>query len=275
MSTVDHLFLVKDSSGTPLLQTVSGRQPGSPNADPSLTGELEQAVDRGLASVAGTRVVAGTPCQDFAFLEPVAGVIKPLTGSDRDLICLDPRGLVLREEWTLDGRVVQRKEAVEVDVRPTADELDRAFDTSGAIPPPGTAAPEAVPRSEVAGFFPDPPAPVGFQLAAVSGFRLPAPQQLGSGPVALLYASTVWAFSRGADAITVEAGSSTDDAVPWADQDRTRTVPLPAGKATSVLRSDGPELRIDLGARRWLRVRGTGSLDDLVSYARQLRRPSG
>jgi hypothetical protein len=104
----------------------------------------------------------------------------------------------------------------------------------------------------------------------VVGFQLPAPQQLGSGPADLLYSSTVWAFAGAGDVVTVELGTSTEDALPWSDADRSLALTLPIGKATSVLRSDGPEIRVDVGHRRWLRVRGTVGLTALTAYARQL-----
>lgn len=268
LATVDHLFLIGPDRGPNGIQEVSGRQPGSPTGDQALAPTLAEAVARDLARPGARRVVAGRVCHDAAFLEPVAGPIKALRGSDRDLICIDGQGLVLREEWTLGGRVVQRKEAVEVSLDPG--DLDAAFSSAGASPAPGSAAPAVTPRPPADPAFPDPPAPPGFRLATTVGFSLPAPQQLGSGPPALLYSSTVWAFARGADSITVEEGTSVEDALPWSDRDPSRAVSLSGRRGTTVLRNDGPEVRVALEGRRWLRVRGTVRLSELVAYARGL-----
>ena len=54
------------------------------------------------------------------------------------------------------------------------------------------------------------------------------------------------------------------------------SVTLPGlGTATTALRSDGPEVRVPLGAGRWVRVRGTVPLSELVSYARRLTAARG
>ncbi|HEY1634984.1 MAG TPA: hypothetical protein VGF64_09520, partial [Acidimicrobiales bacterium] len=39
------------------------------------------------------------------------------------------------------------------------------------------------------------------------------------------------------------------------------------GPAQSAIRSDGAEIRVDLGGGRWMRVRGTGSASTLSRYA--------
>jgi hypothetical protein len=268
LATIDHLYVVGADRGPAGLQEVSGRQPGVPTGDEALSAEVTEAVRRGLARPAGDRTVAGRTCHDYRFLEPVAGPIKALTGADHDLICLDGLGLVLREEWVLDGRIVQRKEAVEVTIDPSS--VDRAFDAAGALPSPGSASPQVLPRLAPDASFPDPPAPAGFRLVTVVGFQLPAPQQLGSGPADLLYSSTVWAFARGGDVVTVELGTSTQAALPWSETDPSRSLSLSLGRATSVLRSDGPEIRVDLGRRRWVRVRGTVGPAQLSTYAQRL-----
>ena len=61
--------------------------------------------------------------------------------------------------------------------------------------------------------------------------------------------------------------------LPWVETDPSRPVSLPLGAAKSVVRSDGAELRVDLGQGRWVRVRGTSSVADLTKYAGRLRPP--
>ena len=97
-------------------------------------------------------------------------------------------------------------------------------------------------------------------------------QQARGAPPALLYTSTVWAFARGADSITVETGVSTGN-MPWKATDVSRDVELPWAKLQSVLRNDGPELRADIGRGRFIRIRGTVSPEVLLAYARTLPHP--
>src|SRR5204863_5925284 len=119
-------------------------------------------------------------------------------------------------------------------------------------------------------FLPDPPVPAQFSPVTTVTFVLPAQQSLPGTAPPPLYASVVWAFARGADCITVEAGASSQSQPPWKATDPSKKVSLPLGTAQSVLRSDGPELRVDLGGSRWVRVRGTVSPAVLEAYARTI-----
>jgi hypothetical protein len=261
LTDVDHLYVVRPDG----IHAVSGRQPALGTADQALAPVMQAAVDRGLAKAGDARTVAGRRCRDYRFLEPPAGPIKSLRGSDNDQICLDADGLVLREAYTLKGKLVMLREAQEVTIDPPG--LDAELDVSAVSPSTDANAPSAEQLddpSAAAGV----PAPAGFSPPAVVSFALPSPPGTGGPP--LLYQSTVWAFTRGADLITVEAGGG--GAVPWVDTDPSQAVSLPVGPAESVIRSDGAELRVDLGGGRWLRVRGTVSPEALADYARTLPR---
>jgi hypothetical protein len=100
-------------------------------------------------------------------------------------------------------------------------------------------------------------------------FRLPDPER----PSLTVASTVVWAFQDGARAVTVEAGVQRGGRLPWSPTDTvTRPVRLAGlGEGTTALRSDGPEVRIDLGQGRWVRVRGTVTLDSLTAFAAVLR----
>ena len=271
LATLDHLYIIQSQG----LQELSGRQPAAPTGDQDLAAVLAEAERRKLVGPAGTRrTVVGRPCRDHPFLEPPAGVIKPLTGKDRDLMCIDGDGLLLREEWTIGGKVALLREAESVDLVPTG--LDRVLSPAGAAPTPvPTAVPAVGQPLEAAKVIPDPPVPAGFTATTKVGFAMPGPQQQPGIPPPVLYTSTIWAFGRGGDSITVEAGTSGGSGPPpWLDTDPTRPVDLPIGKATSAVRNDGFEVRVDLGNGKWLRVRGTVPLADVVAYARTLPHPA-
>jgi hypothetical protein len=119
-------------------------------------------------------------------------------------------------------------------------------------------------------FIASPPTPVGFRAAGEPvRFRLPDSQH----PTLTVASTVVWAFEDGARVITVEAGVQRGGRLPWSATDTvTETVRLAGlSGATTALRSDGPEIRIDLGQGRWVRVRGTVALSSLTAFAAQLR----
>lgn len=274
LTSTDALFRI----GPQGLVEVSSRQPAVGTDDQALGPVLRDAVARGLAAPLTTaRTIAGRPCHDVRFAEPVAGPLKRLSAVDgHDDLCIDDDGLVLREEWTLKGRVVLRRTAVAVDTAPSG--LDGALSTAGASPrDPSVAAPTATSLTQGPDpWFAAPAPPEGFTPATQVGLVFPDPQTPGG----IAYTSEVWAFTRGADLITVEAGNG---GTPWVVDDPTEKSTIggaggtPALDATSVIRSDGVEIRalVPGDRARWIRVRGTMPVTDVEAYARTLHTPSG
>src|SRR5436305_56078 len=259
LTNFDHLFVVRADGP----HTVSGRQPAVGTADQALAPVMPEAVDRKLAKALGVRTVAGRRCRDYRFLEPPAGPLKALGKSDNDVLCIDADGLVLREAYTFQGKVALVRTATSVEIDPAG--IDAELDTSKAVAVADPSTPTATPTPDATSFIkPGPPA--GFTAAPITTFRLPTP---GGNGVELLYTSVVWPFTRGADLITVEAGDSPQ--LPWDANDPSRPVTVPLGKGASVLRSDGSELRFDLGNARCVRVRGTVPFAPLETYAKTLR----
>ena len=79
---------------------------------------------------------------------------------------------------------------------------------------------------------------------------------------------------RGAQVITVEAGAERGGKLPWPQGDTaTSAVTLAGlGRAATAVRSDGYQVRVDLGGGHWVRVLGTVPLPELVTYCQGLRR---
>ena len=77
---------------------------------------------------------------------------------------------------------------------------------------------------------------------------------------------------RGAQVVTVEAGTERGGELPWrAGDTSTASVTLKGlGAATTAVRSDGYQLRVALSGGRWIRVLGTVPLVDLVAYGQLL-----
>lgn len=253
---------------TDVVRAVAGRQPGPSGSDQALGVELGDLVSRRLAAPEDTERVAGRACRVYRFFEPPGGAIRKLDGSaNHDDLCIDGSGLVLTERWTLDGRLVFRRDAVQVTIGERPDPMG----TAGAQPLPGgqqaaTVTKGVDPHAPIAA----PPTPAGFR--AFGPEELTVPDPAGQGVIAR---STVWAFTRGPDVISVEAGEERGGTLPWSNQP-TVTAPLRLpglGRATTALRSDGPEIRVALPGGSWVRIRGTVPLAQLVSYARTLPAP--
>jgi hypothetical protein len=263
--STDELYTL---DATDVVRAVAGRQPGPSGSDQALGVELDGLVTRGLASQRQSERVAGRSCRVYRFFEPPGGAVRKLDGDrNHDDLCIDGSGLVLSERWTLDGRLVFRRDAVEVHLGDRPDPMG----TAGAQPLPGSRQAATVtkgvdPHAPISA----PPAPAGFDAWGPEELTVSDPA--GQGVVAQ---STVWAFTRGPDVISVEAGRERGGTVPWSNQPTvTEPVHLPGlGDATTALRSDGPEIRIALPGGTWVRIRGTVPLAQLVSYARTLPAP--
>lgn len=267
--TEDGLYDVQQGAVHP----VSGRQPGPPGNDQDLATQLPELEARGLVRPQGrTLTVAGRSCQVYRFSGPPSGAVGPFSGSDHDDICLDGAGIELGEDWTYHGRLVLDRRAVAVEVGPVPDPVPASTLQAAGRVRPGAGAPVAEPDPSASTFLPTPPVPDGFRPAGVERFAEPDPQN----PRVILATSVVWAFALGSDVVTVEAGQNAPGQLPWDSESTiTRAVTfVRLGPATTAIRSDGAEIRVDLGGGRWLRVRGTVAVSGLVAYADKLSAPA-
>lgn len=258
------------------VHVASARQPGPPTNDELLAVDLKTVLARGLAQDRHvTRNLVGRSCRILRLAEPPSGAIHRFdpTIADHDDLCLTPSGIVLAETWTYHGHVVLRRSAVAV--RESSTDSTAAIaepappDTRGATPPAAAAAiitTDQTLNSALA--TPGPPA--GFRpWAPAVRLRVPDPQV----PTSTIATSVIWTFVDGARVVTVEAGQTRGGRAPWSDGD-TVTAPVALrglGRASSALRSDGAEIRVNLGVRGWVRIRGTVAIDKLVAYANSLR----
>jgi len=269
MSTPTGLYAV-DAQG---LRLVSGRQPGPPSGDEFVGAALSELTGRGLADDLGTTsTIAGRRCTVYRFAAPPSGPIAPYDhGADHDDLCFDADGLELSESWTYQGALVLQRTAVTVHTFAGA-----ASDPSLPAPPSlagavraGSGGATVTPDAHPSTFIAPPPAPSGFTPSGTAvDFALPDAQN----PSQTVATSVVWAFTQGPRVITVEAGRERGGALPWNTGDTVaRTTQLAGlGAASTVLRSDGFELRVDLGGGAWVRVRGTVPLDQLIAYGQRL-----
>ena len=267
ISTATAIY-TQDAKGVRL---VSGRQPGPASNDLWLAPELHEAVTRGVAvDLHRTQQVAGQRCALFRLADPASGPLHQLDMTvGHDDICLARNGLLLSEAWTYHGKVVERRTAMTLATGSWPAGIPRPGPTGSAASASASAAvvtPEAAPTS----FLASPASPTGFRPAmSPVAFRLPD----SAHPEQTVAATVVWSFVDGADVITVEAGRERGGVLPWsASESPTRPLTLNGlGAASTALRSDGPEVRVDVGDGRWVRVRGTVPLPALERYAATLR----
>lgn len=265
ITTKDRVFAVSEDA----VRELAARVAGVSGSDHALGEVLDEAVDRGLARRLGQRRVAGRRCRVYRIAEPPNGVLQRFRSGDFADECIADDGLLLMEEWTLGGKVVRVREAVEVEVeRPRAGSegrLEVAVD--GALPPvAGVAAPRRARGEALPDFLAVPPTPRGFRSRGTTDLVVPLALANPDAPVdAVLYTSKAWVFVRGPDAIIVEAASG---GLGWSTRDPGEAVDLAGlGRARSVLGVDGSELRVELGKRGWVRIRGTVDPERLADYA--------
>ena len=263
--TKDQLFAF--ASGA--FQLVSDRQPGVPGFDQDLITQLGELKARHLATdLHRSLTIAGRRCQLFRFQEPPSGAVAALSGSGHDDLCLDSLGLELSEQWTLNGHVALEREAVRV----TVGHIAPSAAPHGSFSLPSNAVAAAQPDPSPRSFLPSPVAPPGFTGGPPESVTEVNPQEEDQ----LLSAEVIWYFTKGPDVITVEAGESPPGRLPWTAQ-TTVTRPVTLGRlgpASSAIRSDGAELRLDLGDGQWIRIRGTVPLAGLIVYANMLTPPA-
>src|SRR5260370_707753 len=193
-----------------------------------------------------------TPTAPHSGDAAMSGSISTMTGLD----AVDSRGVQLvsaRQPGPPSGDQYLGAEIQELTRRGVATDLRTSTTVAGRAGGP----------SRVGG----PPSRPG---APPSGTRDHADPSLGPDGVGLRPPRT----SPRKRARTGAPGSERGGALPCHDGD-TVTAPVDLaglGPATTAVRSDGFELRIDLGGGQWVRVRGTLPLDDLVSYGHRLTR---
>lgn len=233
------------------------------------TTDFGAAVEAGVVEPRGlAREILGRRCVEVRTGDPVdAGFVVAPTEEDHVDLCVDERGLVLREEVTVSGRVTSRRTAVAVDATPALG--DDVFDPLGW----------RIPQEEGGGRvrrITDDSRPPG-----VDHHQLPAPPRgfdhvgrygvatdTASGPNAAgavdRRVSVVDVYRSGTDAVVVENGELVSGASAFGpgvlevDSDR-------FDDASALFLPTGVELRVSFDDGRFLRLVGTLGVDRLVT----------
>ena len=168
----DQEYLLRAAGGAAVVQQVA---PGPSGVTTYLPVALDAAERHHLVRRAGTATVAGTACTRWLSKEPLdAAAMAPATAADRTESCVDDRGRLLEDTWTLAGRVVRTRTAVSAGDGPS---LTGTGLLQGASPQPADESSlrervQSKPAGTLADAFgiPVPAAPPGFALDRSTAF---------------------------------------------------------------------------------------------------------
>lgn len=242
-------------------------------ADVRLDVVLDDAIDAGVLVRRGQRDVAGRRCQVYRTGQSLRLVelVEPTDERHVD-VCVDGAGLVLEE---VDG--ARRRVAVDVEIEP---DVDDRFDVGARTIPVrqgGGVVTELTADSRPPGEFlelgPDLPLERGGRYAVVP----PQPEAF-TDPLqrGRRVASVADVLREGVDVVIVERGGSLGGDDVLGDAPNATTVDLgDLGSGDLLLTAGGPELTVDLGGGRFVRLSGTIAPDDLIALARGLHPEPG
>lgn len=275
--------------GTLVLSTGAGPRslvspPTPATGDLRLKPVLETALTDKLLELQERRRVLGRACQVYrAGSSVTAGELVPVGSRPAEYsdFCVDGDGILLEEVWWKDGRPLQRRIAVDLEVDvPFTDAL---FELPDEI---------QVPFEEGNGYLrPIDPAsgfegtmyrlaevPPGFEYLGryvVSPPRLnPFESRLDeSAPRSQVSIVDIW--QRGPDALVLTQIIAADISAVPQNSPTAKELELPAGRGASVFDLRSSEVRISLPEDRFLVLSGTLPPSDLVEAASSLRAETG
>jgi hypothetical protein len=269
------LGVLATSSGGPWGHIVV--PPALASADLRTDAVLDAAVETGLFEDLGEGSVGGRPCHRYRAASSLGGgtLAEPTPGEHAD-VCIDAAGLLLEEEWTVDGEVAITKRAVALDL-----DLPRDGDL---VVPDGDEVPGSGDLREIGDD--DPPFAVSADLEVLpEGFEhvgryavVPPDLTPDHDPLAPPSAATVATITdvwvRGADVIVLDQGATTAE-LPFPRSEVAAPADIGGFDAEVVLDLRATEVRIVLGDGGFVRVSATLPPDEVVALAQSLQFTKG
>lgn len=241
---------------------------------------LDLVLPNGVVETRGRRTIAGRECQVYRSGVPLTtGGVSAPSEDERTDTCVGADGLVLAEEYVVDGDVLLARTAVEVEIDPEVEPA--AFDVGDPTVPVdrgGGSVLEVEPTSRREGSFWELPAPPrGFRLHGRYAVVPPQADVFGDPTrEGELVASAADVFVRGPDVVVVDQGATLRGAEAFPPTPGARVEPIDGlGDAEVLPLPRGPELRVRLDGGRFVRVYGTVPVEDLLAVARSLREVQG
>lgn len=240
---------------------------------------LAAAVEAGHVEVGDEHRVAGVTCREHRFGGPVSsGMLTPVgsvSGEHAD-VCLDGRGLVLRERWVVGGRTLRERTAVAIDLRPPGDarftvpdgarSLSVEAGGGSVVPVAGDHDPGFAERWSI-----DPPE--GFDHVGRWVVLPPSLERREPGtPRTAQIALVTDAWQRGGDLVLLDQGATVAGvAPPWDERPVTTRADLDSlGTAEIAWDLRATEVRLVRPDGGFVRVAGTLPPAELVALARTL-----
>lgn len=236
---------------------------------------LDLALPSALVETRGRRTVAGRPCQVYRSGVPLStGALSAPVDGERTDTCVDGAGLLLAEEYVVDGDVVLRRTATEVELEPDVDpSLFEVGDPTVPVDRGGGSVLEVEPTSRREGSFWElDGGPEGFRHRGRYAVVPPQADVFGD-PMreGELVASAADVYVRGRDVVIVDQGASLGGGDPFPPVEGARIEDAGALGEVEVLPAPQVmEVRADLDGGRFVRVLGTVPVDDLLALARRL-----
>ena len=255
-----------------------GTAPSLPANDLRPDVVIEDAAKIGLVERRERRRVLAVTCQVYRAPKTAgAGHLIPAERDDSAFsdLCFAANGILLEEATFRNGRLVHRRIAVAVDT--TTALADTLFATSGtplALAKGGGSVRRVDPSSRPASgpFYELDAPPDGFTLAERDATVPPQPENFTDpGRRDFRVAGVVDTYVRGADAIFIDQGGTLGGQPPFAPAPEAGAVDLGSlGTGEAFPGLDGNEVRVNLGAGRYVRVAGTIGIERLAALARHL-----
>lgn len=252
--------------------------PGPPGADPRIEAGLASALEEDRFELGPRREVLGRTCQVIRTATLLAtGDLAPPGGRDHAETCIDAAGLVLEEVLVVEGSMLLRRLAIDVDVEPEVD--DEMFETGDQTVPVdsgGGFLAETEPDSRQPGRFFQSRPPVGHDRFG-RYVVIPPQQENFTDPLLrghrLTYLSDV--FVDGASVVVLDQGGTFGGVDPFPDR---QGVEVDLGELGTGLLSygrTGPTLLVARDGGKFLRARGTVEPDVLIELLEGLDEVEG
>lgn len=252
--------------------------PGPAGSDTRVDVALASALDDGRFELGERREILGRTCQVLRTATLLAtGDLAPPAEQDHAETCVDEDGLVLEELLVVDGALLLRRVAIDVDLDPDLDEA--SFDVAEQTVPVdsgGGFLAETEPDSRQPGTFFESRAPAGFERLG-RYVVIPPQQENFTDPLRrghrLTYLSDV--FVDGASVVVLDQGGTFGGVDPFPDRQGVAVDIAGLGRGLLSYGRNGPTLLVARDGGKFLRARGSADPEVLIELLAGLEEVEG
>lgn len=271
-------FGVLYADGVDSEEVVVAVPPGPPGADTRIEAGLASALEEERFELGPRREVLGRTCQVIRTAALLAtGDLAPPGARDHAETCIDAAGLVLEEVLVVEGSMLLRRLAIDVDAQPDVDgAMFETGDQTIPVDSGGGFLAETEPDSRQPGMFFESQPPAGHDRLG-RYIVIPPQQENFSDPLRkghrLTYLSDV--FIDGASVVVLDQGGTLGGIDPFPDPQGVEVDIDGLGTGLLSYGRTGPTLLVPRPDGKFLRVRGTVAPDVLVKLLEVLEEVEG